>query len=85
MQVKKPGISGDIKLLDASAEGKTGAFSLNNSSEIGLSGKFGPAEVEGSMNLGHAIKGATKLMEATIEYVQDKASGYFDSMKGYGH
>jgi len=77
--VSKEGVKLDGKLATASAEASRGSFNIDNSAVIGVSGKLGPVEVEGNVNLGHAVLGAVHLVEAAGEYLKGKFEDYFQN------
>jgi len=63
-------IKGDIKLASGSAEATAGTITLNNSLDLGASGKMGPIEVEGNINFYHFGASVGNLIEAGVEYVK---------------
>ena len=69
-------IKGDVKLVSGNAEASAGSVTLNNSLDLGASGKVGPVEVEGNINLYHLGKAVGHLIEAGVEYMK----GTFDDM-----
>jgi RHS repeat-associated protein len=78
VNMKDRSVNGNMKMGDGSFEATRGSFSLTNSLDFGLSGKIGQVEFEGNMNLGHAIKGYVKIVEASVEYVKAKTNEYFN-------
>jgi RHS repeat-associated protein len=72
------GIKYEGKVFDKSATAARGDYSIDNTAVIGVSGKLGPIEVEGSVNLGHAVMGSVKLVEAGVELIKAKASEMFE-------
>ena len=69
---KEP-IKGDLKLADGSASASGGKLTLNNSLELGASGKVGPVEVEGTIHLDHAAAASGNLYKAAEAYIKDQA------------
>ena len=63
-------IKGDVKLASGSAEASAGSVTLNNSLDLGASGKVGPVEVEGNINLYHLGNAIGNLIEAGVEYMK---------------
>jgi len=74
-------LNGDIKLIDTHVEAQKGDFSIDNSGTVGGSFKAGPVDLEGSVNVVHAVKGLVNLTEAAVEYVKGKASEWIDFTK----
>lgn len=62
--------------MTGSTEAARGNYTIDNSAVIGVSGKLGPVELEGNVNLGHAAMGAVHLVEAASEYVKGMFSEY---------
>jgi len=63
--------------VGVSADASRGSFTVDNSASVGVSGKLGPVEVEGSINFGHLAMGMADLVGAGIEYLKGAASDYF--------
>jgi RHS repeat-associated protein len=68
---KEP-LTSDFRWGEGTGEANAGPVTLNNSLELGVSGKIGPTEVEGNFNIYHFDKTISYLVEAGIEY--DKES-----------
>jgi RHS repeat-associated protein len=66
------------KWVDGSAGGSRAKFSVENSGAIGVSGKLGGIQFEGSMNLVHATIGTLRLVEYSAELVKEKAAEFFN-------
>ena len=77
----KGAMKGDVKLVGGSAEAAKGGMTINNSFELGASGKVGPVELEGSINFGHAGAAAAHLMEAGTEYIKAAADKIMNPQK----
>jgi len=71
--LNKEPIKADLKLADGSASASGGKLTLNNSLELGASGKVGPVEVEGTIHLDHAAAAAGNLYKAAEAYIKDQA------------
>jgi len=63
-------IKGNVKLASGGAEASAGTITLNNSLDLGASGKIGPVEVEGNVNFYHVGAAIGNLIEAGVEYVK---------------
>jgi RHS repeat-associated protein len=69
-------IKTDLKAVDGSASVGSNkgekSLTLNNSLELGASGKIGPVEVEGTIHLDHAAAALGNLYHAAEAYFKDK-------------
>ncbi|MBG9376083.1 hypothetical protein I5907_07550 [Panacibacter sp. DH6] len=74
INLQKPDVSFSGDFVDADGNVKSGKVSLNNSLEIGASGKIGPVEGEGSVNLYQLAKAAKNYVTAAADYVAGKIS-----------
>ena len=83
VKISKEGISANGKLVDGSGQASSGNYSMNNSGALGVSGKLGPVEFEGSVNLAHATMAAVHLVEAGVEAIKGKAAEWIDSMNPF--
>ena len=63
-------VNGNINLAEGEAKATAGTISLDNSLDLGVSGKVGPVNLEGNINLFHVGTSIGYLIEAGAEYIK---------------